>query len=139
MRENQYRSLNGKFGVKKKDNNKKKALDAMIKAKKKCLRSDSGMNILSGNRLINLKKFTESIMCKNCNELLDLKICSEEKRVGSFSSFKVNCDKCNLRNSVNTSKMHENNSHQYPDINMSAVLGKYYQSYCVINVIFYTI
>lgn len=130
MADDQYRSVEGKFGIKIRDESKKRKLETMRQARKKLKVNEeknndevSSNSILDGCRIVDLKEFARTSKCTWCSELLDLGTSNKEKRSGFSSSFSVVCKKCHKWNSISTGKVHQHSDKEYFDINSSAVLG----------------
>lgn len=120
----QYRSVNGKFGKRKNDESRKKALDAMKKARNETAENkveysdESVKNFkLDGCRIVDLKEFAKTLKCFKCQEILDLETAEGEKRSGFSSTFTIICKKSKKYNNVSTSKVHEHEKKEKSDIN----------------------
>jgi len=78
------------------------------------------------NRIVNLKKIGDSLICSNsnCQSILSLKNIKHERREGLYSIFLISCYKCKVENIVFTGKKVQANDHNFSDVDFSAVLGK---------------
>ena len=81
-------------------------------------------NICEGNRIVNLKRLGDSLVCCKCKEILSLKNITAETREGLNSILKIDCIKCGITNVVCTSDKIDYNGHKLSDVNASVILGK---------------
>lgn len=120
----QTRASNGRFAKRKLLDRNKNALEAMAKAKKKCIEEDIKEKICEGRRIIEIEELAKNLVCCNCSEILNLKDIKTESRLGLHSILNIICEKCEIKTQVHTGKVTNDGDHVYSDTNKTAILGK---------------
>ena len=121
------RKENGRFTRQKSIDKCNKALQAMAEAKKR-KREDHETTkqraACEGLPLVNIKGMQKNMICKSCQDVLDLNNITDETLEGAHSILKIYCLKCNAKNVVHTSKKVTIDGHTYSEVNISLVLGE---------------
>ena len=66
-----------------------------------------------GFRLVNMKEMQKNMICKSCQNVLDLNNVTDETLEETHSILKIDCLKCNAMNVVHTSKKVTIDGHTY--------------------------
>lgn len=83
--------------------------------------------LLVGNRIVDIRVFSESMKCCRCKQPLSLQQTQNEKRFGLYSVFHVLCLDCNIISEVHTGTVKVDGvKRPVPDINKQAVLGMFH-------------